>query len=837
MKQASLTRPTTRFERAMPWILLGVFLAIVAGIVTLSKFRSIQALTESRGNTFVLVTSLGVLTVILILITFFYTLRKRTFQEHAPGTMMAWLQAHVYVGLLSLVVVFIHIWVPSFSEGWTSGKYALAVFALLVLSGVAWRIVYSALPPRVAKDVGNLSITDTRDKSRIVKVEIDKLLAGKSLEFRQAAQRRLDASPAEKKSGDPKPFAGPPGEEANWKRFVRLAERLERYARREVQQNRYARFLQGWKQLHIPLAIVLIALIGIHIWETLNLSHVLAGGPLRGLPPATTCANCHAEIVQEWKLAMHSQAQTAPVVFAQTNLALKKFPDFERACNNCHAPIGTTLTDGTTLPIDETNILRGQPNGAVVDDGVTCVVCHTLADAPKELRGIDPNFPLIEGSANRFAIMFGPPLGKDPSLPSTRHDSNVGFMTDPLASSQLCGACHNVKVDIDGDGQVTALPGSEGNEQDFDGDNQLDENELEFEEDEKTLQDLVLQTTFDEWEDYVVAQKLEGKDALGCVDCHMPSLPASALVPSSPGSFFADAPDRPRRSHHFVGVDYNLTPGYYEQEGMPPNARERVLEERRDLLSSAMRLSFEPLEVDSGKLVATVKVESLLEGHSLPTGFAFARQMWLEVYAETDSGIQVCLDDVVVNGETIEADCASGQLESPRVELKTCDPIALEKIGLKPSKNDELVKLNPLSVAPLNGCDPYLTNFQKILTDGDINGDGIFEEVPYQSLLADIVKTRVRVSDQQAMDALNNTILGSDGELHDSASYEYIFDLADFEGENVTVTAIMHFRHLPPYFLHALDGGYPEGLTASELLENMTVVNIVTETSDSVSVR
>src|SRR5690606_800844 len=94
------------------------------------------------------------------------------------------------------------------------------------------------------------------------------------------------------------------------------------------------------------------------------------------------------------------------------------------------------------------------------------------------------------------------------------------------------------------------------------------------------------------------------------------------------------------------------------------------------------------------------------------------------------------------------------------------------------------------------------------------------------SALADIVKTRVRTSDQQAMDALNTTILVN-GEPHDSASYEYIFDLTGFEGQTVTITAIMHFRHLPPYFIKALDGRYPNGLTANDLLANMTVVDIV----------
>ena len=29
----------------------------------------------------------------------------------------------------------------------------------------------------------------------------------------------------------------------------------------------------------------------------------------------------------------------------------------------------------------------------MVDDGVTCVVCHTLANAPEERRGMEPDFP------------------------------------------------------------------------------------------------------------------------------------------------------------------------------------------------------------------------------------------------------------------------------------------------------------------------------------------------------------------------------------------------------------------------------------------------------------
>lgn len=835
MKQ--MNRPTTRFERGRLWLVLAILILIASILVTSSKFEAIK-LTFAQGavlaaedggesnpeNTFNLVTGLGVITLILILIPLFYTFRKRALQEKMPGTMMAWLQSHVYLGLLSLGVVFVHIWVPSFSDEWTSGKSALVVFALLVISGVAWRIVYVLVPPKVAEQVGNLSLSDTQDKTRNTRVEIDKLLAGKSTEFQQAAKKYLSGSSKEKFAGD----------EIAWVRFVRLADRLSRYTSREVSQKRYARFLQGWKALHIPLSIILVVIVGIHIWETLRVPNALVANEVQGLPPASACADCHSEIVAEWKIAMHSQAQNAPIITAQTNLALEKFPAFGRACNNCHAPIGTALTGTPTLPIDVENQLRLYPNGAVIDDGVTCVVCHTISEAPEERRGMFDDFPFVSGNANTFATMFGT---NNESLPSTRHTTSPGFMTDSIASSQLCGSCHNVKVDIDdgGNGDVTAFPGSEGNGIDSDGDNQLDENELEFEEDGKTLQDLVLQTTFDEWQDYVATQKANNLGALGCVDCHMPLLDSAPIVDSAPGSFFADAPERPRHSHHFIGVDYSLTPGYYDQEGLPEDARETVLEDRAELLRSSMNLSISVSEPVDNKLSATVTVQSILDGHNLPTGFAFARQMWLEVYAETSSGRKVCLADFEVNGVTIVADCASGQINSPQAELVTCDPLALAEIGLKPSKNDELVKLNPLAVAPLSGCDPYLTNFQKILSDGDINGDGIFEEVAYQSLLADIVKTRVRTFDQQPMDALNTTIL-INGEPRDSASYEYIFNLAGFEGQTVTVTAIMHFRHLPPYFIKALNDGYPDGITANDLLANMTVVDIVTVESIPVNV-
>ena len=70
-----------------------------------------------------------------------------------------------------------------------------------------------------------------------------------------------------------------------------------------------------------------------------------------------------------------------------------------------------------------------------------------------------------------------------------------------VGTSQLCGACHNVKVDMDGDG---LSPVSDDNDQHDRRRRQLQARRATSSTtDDGTLDDLVLQTTYDEWQDYV----------------------------------------------------------------------------------------------------------------------------------------------------------------------------------------------------------------------------------------------------------------------------------------------------------------------------------------------
>ena len=97
--------------------------------------------------------------------------------------------------------------------------------------------------------------------------------------------------------------------------------------------------------------MILGAAIAIHVADVLGLKEKVSASEAHEFPDSAQCANCHTDIVDEWKLAMHAIAQTNPTVIAQTELALQKYPDFEAVCTNCHAPIGNQIAHSDTFPL------------------------------------------------------------------------------------------------------------------------------------------------------------------------------------------------------------------------------------------------------------------------------------------------------------------------------------------------------------------------------------------------------------------------------------------------------------------------------------------------------
>ncbi len=111
-----------------------------------------------------------------------------------------------------------------------------------------------------------------------------------------------------------------------------------------------------------------------------------------------------------------------------------------------------------------------------------------------------------------------------------------------------------------------------------------------------------------------------------CQDCHMKTYRGRA----APG-----APERTLHEHTFVGVDIPLTEGFATAEEMT-----RIRADVTELLGTAARLDVSPANalVPGVDLNVLVTVENLIEGHNLPTGSTFIRQLWVELRATDATG-------------------------------------------------------------------------------------------------------------------------------------------------------------------------------------------------------
>ena len=326
-------------------------------------------------------------------------------------------------------------------------------------------------------------------------------------------------------------------------------------------------------------------------------------------PSAKQCAPCHQRQYDQWSRSMHAYAQSSPV-FEAFNLTLieRTGGTIGTFCTRCHTPIGTALGENGS----RRNIHRSR----VAMESVTCVVCHRRKHGQYKNNG-----RLTPEPGGLFEVcMFGP-FGNSVSS-ETSHPSS-GFYY--IKSSQFCGDCHDVTA-----------PNGVRNEE-----------------------------AFSEWQNSPAA-----KEGITCQNCHMgpvqgvpiadhdrPWGPA-AVVPGVPVDRM---PVRPLSDHTFAGPDYSLLPDtefpfkldwmyevdYRDTSKLTPyqvktleelrrknRASLRKADEKRyEVLSHAARLHVShPERAQRGtRLAIRAEVQSLIAGHSFPTGFTAERQVWVSV--------------------------------------------------------------------------------------------------------------------------------------------------------------------------------------------------------------
>ncbi|HVR21082.1 MAG TPA: multiheme c-type cytochrome, partial [Polyangiaceae bacterium] len=599
-----LGRKRNFLERHWPWFLLAFgasgALFVLGAAVDLGLLASIEAFGSIlRGYTTSGVV-LGIASVVLALMSFAYAFRKRGFQEHWPlgrSTLAAWLWGHVYFGLLAVVAAGVHAGYGALSFQVSTGKLLFGVFLMLIGSGLLWRLLYAAVPPGAARDLGNYSQLASRARAEACLVEIEKIAAGRSPRFRELTSGVLTATPS------PTALAQAlsslvPDDQASFSELATLAATRHDAIARERKQGRALRLLQGLRIIHVPVSLLFLLLIPLHVVFAFDLpattleSGAFGGSALGGFEPATACSSCHAAIYEEWRHSMHAHAMTSPVMIAQTNqvatriLADAKNPDPKRVCVTCHGPVGVLLSEGNTLPLPE----QPASDRALLDDGISCAVCHQWqGESHTGGAGLSRFLDGLEAGRTYFGPIATP-------VGNAFHKSERGAVFQKPA--ELCRNCHSVQYDKNGDGRFDRGV------------------------------DLVLQTLYDEWEVYA-----QSGGAASCLDCHMPvkGKGRAADGASVPFEQDQDAPQRLLHDHSFVAVDYPLD---------LPKAREATRSRREGLLRRAASVAVPKEKISSkpGSLAFSVDITNSGTGHNLPGGFAFVRQMWFEVVVKDRSG-------------------------------------------------------------------------------------------------------------------------------------------------------------------------------------------------------
>ncbi len=760
------SRKLSRFEEHRTWmkyagggaaaLLLLMFLISMGAFSWLDGFWFGRNL---RGYTFFGL-FFGILAVVLAFATFIYTARKRggedTIPEKYRGTMMSWLWAHVYLGLLALLSAMIHAG-PGLrgGEAITSGDWLFYVFFLLVASGVAWRLVYNYLPKRVQPEIGNYSKQISLGRAQEALVEIEKLAAGKSDEFHRLKDELLAGNGVNVGSLGP-------DERVAFTALQSLAERRQRGLQRRQAQDKASRTLSIWRKLHLPLVAGFLVLLVIHVVAVTDVPARAVGN----LHSVEDCAQCHEQIVDEWKGSMHAHALTSPVTVVQTNIAVrttlsKLGLETQMVCNNCHGPAAMWMTnqEQATLPVEPVN---SNQTFEQVNEGVNCIACHQITTEPST------------GAASFWDYQDGVRPGRayfGTLDDSVGNDFHMGKTIERFAAPETtCESCHNVNVDLDGDGDMTR-PGV----------------------------DLVLQSSYREYEQEYLPN---GGDET-CVTCHMPLIDGATRVADSaeiPSEQDYEAPDREVRSHGFVGVDYPLdTVAQFDPQR----------EEREELLQEAalFELNDNSVRIENGEVIFDILVANNELGHKLPTGFAFARQMWIEVEVLDQNGFPIF---------------QSGVLDTNVSDL--CD-------------TDTMTDILAPFVVDCFEPDPFLVNFQQKLMSEveplfDANGVAVVDEygntfaaakpnaheVVIQALTVGAI-ARVRPYDGQAQARL--------APFNDIRSYEYRAFLPS-DVTSITIEARLLFRNLPPYFLRAMaDQSIPsDGPDLRPMINNLHIVTM-----------
>jgi hypothetical protein len=275
------TAESARWRRRAFW----VFLILLASYI----FHAWRADFTHGGSP--MGVTYGVLGTLSILVLLYFGVRKRSYRS-TFGTLEAWLQSHIYLGLLAAVLILFH---TGFRFEDKVAVSAFAVLLIVVVSGVWGALVYTSVPRRLTEVEGDLAPERMAEQLNQLARTMARLASGRSAPFQKVCEGLLAESVPERLAGwrilfgagkrrkggdEAAPWAAhlsrvPAEEQEELRQLLVLARQRRELHQRLIAQQRYRNLLDVWLYVHVPLSIALVVLVAAHLMAVFFFSKVL----------------------------------------------------------------------------------------------------------------------------------------------------------------------------------------------------------------------------------------------------------------------------------------------------------------------------------------------------------------------------------------------------------------------------------------------------------------------------------------------------------------------------------------------------------------------------------
>lgn len=255
--------------------------SLLAGLALILSYIYFNRDVTPSGGTFIglIYGAIGLVAIFLLL---FLGVRKRWYTSRL-GTVQGWTSAHVYLGLLTLLIIPMH---AGFHFGWNVHSMAFALLVFTVLSGMVGVILYLLVPRWLTKSESGMLPDKIESEINRLLSEMEVLASGKFGAFRGFYLGEMQRARPTKLMGWRILFKGldrttvlaartqefskfvskiPKSDQEDYSQFFGLVLKKAEIENDLARQMRLKNALEVWLFVHVPASMALLVAVVIHL--------------------------------------------------------------------------------------------------------------------------------------------------------------------------------------------------------------------------------------------------------------------------------------------------------------------------------------------------------------------------------------------------------------------------------------------------------------------------------------------------------------------------------------------------------------------------------------------